>query len=95
MAATPISANRELQRRRISRVTRGLAVASAVATAVFGVAAAHSGKVSSGGSSGAVQEDDGVLSSGDDFSASSSALGPSQSAPTPSFGSPVTSSGGS
>jgi hypothetical protein len=48
MTPTPISANRELQQRRISRATKGLAVASVVATAIFGLAAAHTGKSGTG-----------------------------------------------
>ena len=97
MAAARTPASRELQRRRIALVTRGLAVASVVATAIFGIAAAHTGKVSSGASSGDTgateSEDGGVLSSDDDFS--SPGLTPSQSAPSQSFAPPVTSSGGS
>jgi hypothetical protein len=93
MAPTPISANRELQQRRISRATKGLAVASVVATAVFGLAAAHTGKPGAG-SDGATQGDDGPTAFDDDFSSSSS-LSPSQSAPSRSFEAPVTSSGGS
>ena len=38
MAAARTPASRELQRRRIALVTRGLAVASVVATAIFGIA---------------------------------------------------------
>ena len=79
MAPTPISANRELQQRRISRATKGLAVASLFATAIFGLAAAHTGK-SGVGSYGAAQGDDGPTAFDDDFFSSSS-LSPSQTAP--------------
>lgn len=93
MAPVRPPASRELQRRRIALVTRGLAVASVVATAIFGIAAAHTGKVSSGDAGATESEDGGVLSSDDDFS--SPGLTPSQSAPSQSFAPPVTSSGGS
>ena len=96
MAPVRPPASRELQRRRIALVTRGLAVASVVATAIFGIAAAHTGKVSSGASSGdtgATESEDGGVLSSDDLS--SPALRPSQSAPSQSFAPPVTSSGGS
>ena len=96
MAPPRTPASRELQRRRIALVTRGLAVASVVATAIFGIAAAHTGKVSTGASSGdtgATESEDGGVLSSDDLS--SPALTPSQSAPSQSFAPPVTSSGGS
>lgn len=97
MPATPVSANTALHRRRISRATKGLAVASVVATAIFGLAAAHTGKAPSGSTSGGDSatggDDAGLFPSEDDFSTPS--LTPSQSAPAQSFGPPVTSSGGS
>jgi hypothetical protein len=97
MAATPISANREQQQRRISRATKAIAVASAAATAIFGLVVAHGGKVSSGSTAnggGATSGDDGSASSFEN-GFSSPSLAPSQSAPSQSFGPPVASSGGS
>jgi hypothetical protein len=94
---TPISASRELQQRRISRVTKGIALASVAATVAFALAAAHGGKVSSGSAStgeGAAQGDEGNVSPFED-ELDSPTLTPSQSAPSQSAGPPVASSGGS
>ena len=97
MATRATSATRRLHQRRINRATTALAVAAATATAVFGLAAAHTTRVSSDTSSGegsSGSDDLGVIPSAeDDFSSPS--LTPSQSAPTQSFGPPVARSGGS
>ena len=97
MAARASSASRRLHQRRINRATAALAVAAATATAIFGLAAAHTTRVSSDTSSGqgsSGSEDLGVIPSGGD-DLSSPSLTPSQSAPTQSFGPPVGRSGGS
>jgi len=80
-------------RRRITRVTRWLALGSVVATGVFAAAAAHSktGVAPAGASSGF----DATAQSDDDDGGGSSSLAPTPSAPTPSYAPPVASSGGS
>lgn len=91
MAAEPTK--RELNERRIRLATRGLAVAAAVATAIFGAAAAHNTNAAPASSDG----DDATSVSNDSQSGADEqwSLTPSQSAPQQSFEPPVASSGGS
>jgi hypothetical protein len=94
---------RQRQQRRITRATRGLALAGAAATAVFALAAAHAGNRPAASTSGAdpVSGDDAGTTpftagdDDDDYGDDSPSLAPSQAAPTPSFGPPVAQSGGS
>jgi hypothetical protein len=86
-----VSEHRERQQRSISRATKGIAIASVAATAVFGLAAAHTGKSalrSSGTADGSTASDDGTASSVDD-DLSSPSLAPSQSAPSQHLPGPV------
>ena len=92
--------NRELNQRRISWATRGLAVAAAVATGIFAAAAEHATKAARAGNNspatvvqGDAQAGEGGFWGGDDVS--SAPLTPSQSAPQQTFSAPVASSGGS
>ena len=83
---------RELNERRIRLATRGLAVGAAVATAIFGAAAAHTNAAP------ASSDGDDVTSVGDDSQSGADeqwSLTPSQSDPQQSFEPPVASSGGS
>jgi len=92
MATEPVSVARQLHRRRVRRVTAGIAACAAAATAVFAAAAAHTTRSASAG--------DGVLdpvaaSTSSEDGESQSFLAPSQSSPSQSFGPPVARSGGS
>jgi len=90
-----VSARRELNERRIRVATRGLAVGAAVATAIFGAAAArntHAAPAST--DDGDVTAVNGDFDLGDDSDEQWS-LTPAQSDPQQSFAPPVASSGGS
>ena len=92
-----VSVVRRLHQRRISRATRGIAVAAVAATAIFAAAAAHTTRHAAAATSSgtAVSGDDQrAVESGDD-GAGAWALTPSQSSPSQSSGPPVASSGGS
>ena len=92
-----VSVVRRLHQRRISRATRGIAVAAVAATAIFAAAAAHTTRhaaaATSNGTTGS-GDGQGAVESGDDGTGSWT-LTPSQSSPSRSFGPPVASSGGS
>lgn len=91
-----VSAVRRLHQRRLSRATRGIAVAAVAATAIFAAAAAHATRhasaVTSSSTTGST-DDQGVVQSDD--GTGSWTLTPSQSSPSQSFGPPVARSGGS
>jgi hypothetical protein len=90
------SSRRRRDRRRIRRATTALALAAATATAVFGLAAAHTPRVSSTPSaSGTRAAGDGESSLGAERDDVAPVLAPSQSPPAPSFGVPAAQSGGS